>query len=80
VNRLYHRQLWCLFLLLAGLSANPATRTDAVSAVQLLREGGCGGMLAWQLAKAPVALLGLCDHRARAANVARRSRRPAKRT
>jgi uncharacterized protein YkwD len=45
VNRLYHRQLWCLLVLLAGLSANPATRADTVSAVQLLREGGCGGIL-----------------------------------
>jgi uncharacterized protein YkwD len=45
VNRPYHRQLWCLVLLSAGLSANPAARADAVSAVQLLREGGCGGIL-----------------------------------
>jgi uncharacterized protein YkwD len=45
VNRLSHRQLWCLLLLLAGLSAHPATQADAVSAVQLLREGGCGGVL-----------------------------------
>jgi uncharacterized protein YkwD len=45
VNRLYHRQLWCLLLLLAGLSANPTAQADAVSAVQLLREGGCGGIL-----------------------------------
>jgi uncharacterized protein YkwD len=45
VNRLYQRQLWCLLLLLAGLSANSATRADALSAVQLLREGGCGGTL-----------------------------------
>ncbi len=45
MNRLSHRQLWCLLLLLAGLSANPAARADAVSAVQLLREGGCGGIL-----------------------------------
>ena len=45
MNRLYHRQPWCLLVLLAGLSANPAARADAVSAVQLLREGGCGGIL-----------------------------------
>src|SRR5260370_39018449 len=51
VNRLSHRQLWshrqlcCLLLLFAGLSANPAAHADAVSAVQLLREGGCGGIL-----------------------------------
>ena len=45
MNRLSHIQLWCLLLLSAGLSANPAARADAVSAVQLLREGGCGGIL-----------------------------------
>jgi uncharacterized protein YkwD len=33
-------------VLLAGLSATVTTRADAVSAVQLLREGGCGGTLA----------------------------------
>ncbi len=51
VNRLSHGQLWshrqpwCLLLLFAGLSANPAAHADAVSAVQSLREGGCGGIL-----------------------------------
>jgi uncharacterized protein YkwD len=45
VNRPSHRQLWCLLPLLAGLSANPPAHADAVSAVQLLREGGCGGIL-----------------------------------
>jgi uncharacterized protein YkwD len=45
VISLAHRQLWCLLLLLAGLSANPHARADAVSAVQLLRQGGCGGIL-----------------------------------
>ena len=45
MNRLSHKQPWCLLLLLAGLSANPAVRADAVSAVQVLREGGCGGIL-----------------------------------
>ena len=45
MNRLSHIQLWCLLLLSGGLSANPAARADAVSAVQLLREGGCGGIL-----------------------------------
>ena len=51
MNRLSHRQLWshrqlcCLLLLFAGLSANPAAHADAVSALQLLREGGCGGIL-----------------------------------
>ena len=45
MNRLFHIQLWCLLLLSAGLSAIPDARADAVSAVQLLREGGCGGIL-----------------------------------
>ena len=45
MNRLSHIQLWCLLLLSAGLSAIPDARADAVSAVQLLREGGCGGIL-----------------------------------
>jgi uncharacterized protein YkwD len=45
LNRFSHRQLWRLLVLFAGLSANPAAQADAVSAVQLLREGGCGGIL-----------------------------------
>ena len=45
MNHFSHRQLWRLLVLFAGLSANPAARADAVSAVQLLREGGCGGSL-----------------------------------
>jgi uncharacterized protein YkwD len=45
VNRPSHRQLWCLLFLSAGFAANPAARADALSAVQLLREGGCGGVL-----------------------------------
>src|SRR5579863_2500338 len=45
MNRLFHIQLWCLLLLSAGLLAIPDARADAVSAVQLLREGGCGGIL-----------------------------------
>ena len=45
MNRVSHRQPWCLLLLSAGLVANPAARADALSAVQLLREGGCGGVL-----------------------------------
>ncbi len=36
---------WRLLVLLGGLSATLTTRADAVSAVQLLREGGCGGIL-----------------------------------
>lgn len=45
MNRLSPRSLWGFLILLAGLSANPAAQADAVSAVQLLREGGCGGIL-----------------------------------
>jgi uncharacterized protein YkwD len=50
MNRLSYRQLWrqplwLLLLLLGLLAASLTTRADALSAVQLLREGGCGGML-----------------------------------
>jgi uncharacterized protein YkwD len=45
LNRISHRQLWRHWVLFAGLSLNPAAQADAVSAVQLLREGGCGGIL-----------------------------------
>ena len=45
MNRLTDSRLWCLLLLLGGLSATLTSRADAVSAVQLLREGGCGGIL-----------------------------------
>ena len=45
VNRLSHRQLWRLLVLCGGLSAALTARPDAVSAVQVLREGGCGGIL-----------------------------------
>jgi uncharacterized protein YkwD len=46
LNRFFPRLSWRILILLAGLSANPLTaRADAVSAVQLLREGGCGGVL-----------------------------------
>src|SRR5579863_5603705 len=40
-----HRHRWRLWLLLGGLCAPLATWAGAVSAVQLLREGGCGGIL-----------------------------------
>ncbi len=45
MNRLSHRQLWRLLVLCGGLSAALTARPDAVSAVQVLREGGCGGIL-----------------------------------
>ena len=45
MNRLSHTPLCCLWVLLGGLTATSTARADAVSAVQLLREGGCGGVL-----------------------------------
>jgi uncharacterized protein YkwD len=45
VKRPSRRHLWCLLAMAAGFSANAATQPDAVSAVQILREGGCGGIL-----------------------------------
>ena len=45
MKRPSRRHLWCLLALAAGFSANAATQPDAVSAVQILREGGCGGIL-----------------------------------
>ena len=41
----YRAHLWALLSLFGALAAAPATQADAVSAVQLLREGGCGGIL-----------------------------------
>jgi uncharacterized protein YkwD len=40
-----HSQLGCLLVLWGGLSTALTARADALSAVQLLREGGCGGIL-----------------------------------
>jgi uncharacterized protein YkwD len=45
VTRLSIRQLWILAILGGGVSAAAVARADAVAAVQLLREGGCGGIL-----------------------------------
>jgi uncharacterized protein YkwD len=45
LNRMRLRHRWLLWVLLGGLCAPIATWADAVSAVQLLREGGCGGIL-----------------------------------
>jgi uncharacterized protein YkwD len=38
-------RLWRLLALIGGLSAALTTQADGLSAVQLLREGGCGGIL-----------------------------------
>lgn len=45
MTRLSIRELWVLAILWGGASAGAVARADAVSAVQLLREGGCGGVL-----------------------------------
>jgi len=45
VNRISQRQLGCLTVLLGGLLTTLAVQADVLSAVQLLREGGCGGTL-----------------------------------
>jgi len=47
VTRLSGRQFWALAILIlcGGVSAGAVARADALSAVQLLREGGCGGVL-----------------------------------
>ncbi len=45
MNRLSHLRLWRLVVLFGGLSAALVTRADALWAAQLLREGGCGGIL-----------------------------------
>jgi uncharacterized protein YkwD len=39
------RGLWSVGILVAALAAGPNARADALSAVQLLREGGCGGIV-----------------------------------
>ena len=45
MNQLTDSRPWRLLLLLGGLCAALTSRADPVSAVQLLREGGCGGTL-----------------------------------
>ena len=40
-----HGRLLCALALLGGPAAWPAAPTDPISAVQLLREGGCGGIM-----------------------------------
>jgi uncharacterized protein YkwD len=45
VNGISHAQLAALLILVGGLSAGPSASADALSAVQYLREGGCGGIL-----------------------------------
>jgi uncharacterized protein YkwD len=45
LNRLSHSQLWSLLILFGALSATLTAQADTLSAVQLLRKGGCGGVL-----------------------------------
>ena len=45
MKRLDPGRLWGLLLILSGLGAAPVARTDALSVVQMLREGGCGGLV-----------------------------------
>jgi uncharacterized protein YkwD len=44
LNRSSHQQIWRLLVLFAGLTASVGSRADVLSDVQLLREGGCGGI------------------------------------
>jgi uncharacterized protein YkwD len=43
--RLYRRELPGILALLVGFAAFSVARADALSAVQVLRQGGCGGMV-----------------------------------
>jgi uncharacterized protein YkwD len=45
MNRYLHCGLSGILVLFAGLTAIAATRTDPLSAVQVLRAGGCGGIV-----------------------------------
>jgi len=44
VDSLFHRP-WRLLVLIGGLAASLGAQADPISALQLLREGGCGGIL-----------------------------------
>ncbi|HEV2228180.1 MAG TPA: CAP domain-containing protein [Steroidobacteraceae bacterium] len=45
MNRVNPCPPWSLLIVLAGLSAAAAARADALSVVQMLRQGGCGGIV-----------------------------------
>jgi uncharacterized protein YkwD len=44
VDSLFHRH-WRLWVLIGGLAASFSAQADPISALQVLREGGCGGIL-----------------------------------
>lgn len=45
MNRFSHSQLWSLLILFGALASTVTARADPLSAVQVLREGGCGGLV-----------------------------------
>ena len=45
MQRLAHTPRWDILLVIAALLVTPTARADALSAVQVLRAGGCGGVL-----------------------------------
>ncbi len=45
MSRSSYSHLWRLGVLVAGLAATPTTWADPLSAVEVLREGGCGGVM-----------------------------------
>jgi len=45
LSRSSYSHLWRLGVLVAGLAATPATWADPLSAVEVLRAGGCGGVM-----------------------------------
>jgi uncharacterized protein YkwD len=40
-----HGRMWGMLVMLVGIAASLRTHADALSAVQVLREGGCGGIV-----------------------------------
>jgi uncharacterized protein YkwD len=45
VNRFSHSQLWGLLIVFGALVSTVPAQADPLSAVQVLREGGCGGLV-----------------------------------
>ena len=63
MHRLSHTRLWGFLVLIAGLGGAAAAHADALSAVQVLRLGGCGGIMP---AAAPLRSNALLDRTAAA--------------